>query len=325
MARVGMEEFVPKRRPVGATNVTARKTDKEVSRRGFLKKAGLVSGALGIAGLSRGVIAFKGDTERGRTALKDKFGLGVGADKVHSNVGLREGIGDVSAQTEFNLVFGNLGKGDQETARLHVNESRTNIEENMTVAQLKHLASFDKVIRLSAAGRIPDHLLFGLVVAESKGNERVISQTRAKGLTQMMVPLAEKYGLLVNDDYSESDLADFDERYVPEKILPVTARELEAAYSRYGNWGFAVWEWHLGAGNLYNALTAYFTSKDLSMPSENYREFLRESKVTVYDVLTNPSVANMFAQGDFDQTQEYVYNVLAGSELYRDFERSLVT
>lgn len=306
---------------------------RQVSRRAIIK-AGAIGG--GVAGLVRGGLAFREDTERGVGAAREEIGDLFGGQKDQPET-LKNPAAEMVAQrtlSEFDLVYPNLSPENKQDALSQVFKAQEVMLPNI-LPNLARIRQYEQLIRESAqAVRVPENLLLGLMITESKGDSKAVSHAGAKGLTQMMDAMAQKYDLGISDSQD-------DQRLIPEKIMPATAKELKEAYDlRYGDWGLALWEWHAGAVQVFEALRVYFREKydeeleDINVTFANDSEQARdaatadalarisrnklriEGKVNLYDLFQNQSIANMFAGEEWDKTAEYVSRIVASSIIY---------
>ena len=306
---------------------------RKVGRRAIIK-AGAIG--VGVAGLMRGGLAFKEDTERGVGAIKERAsGLFTGS-KNQPEVAENPAI-ETAAQkplTEFDLVYANLSQKERQDALLEIFRAQEVMLPNI-LPNLARIKSYEPLIRESAqVADVPENLLLGLMIAESLGDAKAVSPAGAKGLTQMMAEMANKYHLRISQNED-------DERFAPGKILPSTAKELKEAYDlRYGDWGLAFWEWHAGAVQVFEALRVYFREKyneeleDINVsPQDDSQEAQDvagaeavrrlasnkakiQGRVNLAELFQNQTVAGMFQGEEWDKTAEYVPRIVAASIVY---------
>ena len=315
------------------------------SRRRFLKGAGaLAVGAVG--------------QWAGRQAYSDEQAAARKTDQILDNIGgifkkgenYQPGVTvEVSQKpdlvsAEFKTAFPNLTEDERAGALEKVRMARSVMEGNLTNEAIRRIADNEDLIRSSAKRLGMDdavaNLLLGLVIAESNGMVDAIGdpdpQTgeQARGLTQMMEAMAEKYALIVSG-------GDDDERFIPEKILPATAQELLEYYSKFGNWGLAIWTWHAGEPQVYKAVKVYLAEKfDKELPDINvaptdqssqaraeataeaqrrmsaYRAAIKDHNVTIYHLFSHPTIRTMISGKGWNMTDEYVYRVIGAQEAY---------
>ena len=309
-----------------------------ISRRQLLK-LGVKAGVLALAGKQAYDIEQAADREvrEGVGAVQDFF---RGEEENQKGVTVEVNQRPDLVSSEFRTVFPNLTENEKAQALQEVRISKSAILVNLDNEAIERISSNERLILGSAAGvNMPENvarLLIGLVIAESNGRPKAVSSKGAKGLTQMDDNMTRRYGLVLSD-------GDDDERFDPEKILPATAQELTAQYERYGDWGLAFWSWHLGDPQLYEALQIYVKDeygKELPStyvePTDEsseaqavatfeaqrrislYKEMIQKKGITVYHILSNPTIAEMFSGEEWNMTDEYVFRVVAASEAYRE-------
>lgn len=319
-----------------ASGAGGRLLKTQVSRRRFLGRG--TETAFGVAATA--------------LALKEAGDLGVAADRKSKTLGdaikglfkgqdqpetVADKVVETTVQkpsTEFDLVYPNLSGETRQAALDAVFEAQEVMLPNI-LPNLERIKSYELLIRESAkAAQVPENLLLGLVIAESQGDPEAVSPVGAKGLTQMMDAMAQKYNLKISD-------GEDDERLMPEKILPASAKELKEAHDlRYGDWGLAFWEWHVGAPQVHEALKVYFSEKyqeeleDINVKPANdsaeaestaTAEAIRriainkakiQGRVNLADLFQNQTVAGMFTGEGWNKTDEYVSRIVASSIIY---------
>lgn len=227
-------------------------------------------------------------------------------------------------ETSFNLLYGNLSNRQKMDARMEIAREKQIIESNLSFGQLADIESYESLIKSSAEKYdVPADLLLGLVIVESRGDPFAISDAGAKGLTQMMDEMAQNHNLKISDDLG-------DQRFNPELILPAAAREISEAHSRYGDWSLALWEWHAGAPQVYEAIKIYLSNRNLDLPDINveseeeamarmgeYKKAIAARKINVYKLFKDQAVSEMFRGREWDQTEKYVPRIAAAAEIFR--------
>ena len=287
----------------------------------FFRKKFVLGVFLSVAGLTRGGLAFKTDTEKGISALKVKGRSVLGNSEDSTN-----DLNDVKAEAgspsemlpEFKLVFHHLTGEQERDALANTESSLLTLEDNMTLGQIKNTWNYDSFVKNIAKDgasfvEVPQYLVFGLMIAESKGQKDVVSKTNAVGIMQLMEDKARELGLRVDGEV--------DDRLDPYKSITAAVKYLKTAYQRYQDWGLAFWEWHLGPGHMWNLLSAYFQN-NINFPAENYGGIISGANLDVYKLLNSSAAREFFREGDWDYTQNYIYNIVAGSQIYRQFEKS---
>jgi len=197
------------------------------------------------------------------------------------------------------------------------------------------IAKYEPLIRETArSAGVPGDLLLGLVITESVGDSLAISGLGAKGLTQMMDPVAEKYGLYIADDLS-------DERFNPERVLPPSAQELREYYDKFGDWSLAFWAWHIGTPEVYDAVKTFAHLEygvelaDVNVEPKNktneayeeatliatermehYKNFISRQKISFSNLYENETVREMYSGGNSDETLKYLPRIEESVEVY---------
>lgn len=235
-----------------------------------------------------------------------------------------ETIPGYSLPAPFEEAYGSLLPGEKEDAFSELRRRMGSL--SLTDEQIADIARYEPMIRKAAKdANIPDNLFLGLVITESRGKPRAVSSAGAKGLTQMMVPIAEKYGLATTD-ISEEDSMDTDERLDPEKILPDSAAELRSYYDKFGDWSLAFWAWHAGEPAVYRAIQIYADSPggggirlpDIQSAADlidglatfgYYQNYIKDKRINAFRLFQNDDVQEYFADtanSDWDRTRIYV-------------------
>lgn len=97
---------------------------------------------------------------------------------------------------------------------------------------------------------VPVELFAALIRGESNFNPKAVSPTGAKGMAQFVKDTAIASGLKVHSDPSK------DERFIPEKALPASAKLLANLYGKYNSWPLALTAYNAGETAVNNALKA---------------------------------------------------------------------
>lgn len=101
--------------------------------------------------------------------------------------------------------------------------------------------------------------------------------------------------------------------------------------------GFAIWEWHAGARQVYNAVQTYventtgeklgdITDKNLSDQQAaklilRYRQVIEELKINAFNIIQNDKVKAEYSDVNFDFTLEYVERVTAAYKVWEDSKK----
>ena len=245
---------------------------------------------------------------------------------------------------EFKTIFPNLTEEERALALEQVRKGKVVMLNNLTNEAIVRIADNEDLIRSSAkrlgASDEVANLLVGLVITESNGRADALGEPdektgeQAKGLTQMLEAMAQKHNLTISGGQD-------DERFIPEKILPATALELLEYYSKFGNWGLAIWSWHAGEPQVYEAVRVYLSEKfdkellDINVVPANdspeaqaeatavalqrmdeYKRAIRDYNVTIFHLFSHPTIRTMFSGKGWNMTDEYVYRVIGAQEAY---------
>lgn len=315
-----------------ARSRTSRALQTKADRRTLLKLGAV---GAGVAVATRGSMAFSEDTERGVEALKSKVGgLFNPREAEVDNRLLSQESATSRLQTPFELVYPYINSQERKYLAEDQRQTQILVLKSFDVEQFRQIREFEPLTRESASNyRVPEELMLGLVAWESKGDPKAESfqdkpwEERARGLTQIMVPMAKSLGLHV-------EKGEGDERYKPEKVLPLTAQELRKNFEvRWGNWGFAVWEWHVGTAQIYKALKLYIYEtygENLASPIDEvkssqeveqlvlaFKNKIAEKQINLHRLFKNNNVKEMFSGPLWDQTDQYVPRILAAADVYR--------
>ncbi len=106
----------------------------------------------------------------------------------------------------------------------------------------------------NAVGLDPN-LLEALLLTENQGKSTGASPTGPCGIAMFSKARAREVGLVIEDGR--------DDRYNPELAIPAAARALKDSYDTYGDWQFAVVEYHMGRGALTKLIMMYIAPKQI--------------------------------------------------------------
>ena len=291
-----------------------------------------------VGGVVAGALALKGGIDTAESAGESTASL-VRRVGRHSTKSKQDGqiiekpVFQSRPITDFELVYPWLADEDRDGAFEQFNLETAKIRATISPDQIRAVGKYEDLIRQSAQdAKIPANLLLGLVFWESKGNPKAVSDSKppAKGLSQMKAEIAQKYGLKVSD-------GDDDDRFIPEKILPATAREIHSYIEQFGNIGLAFWTWHAGIPKVYAAINTYMDGQlpDINVMEADdseearaeatqeagriinlYRETIKNERINLYKLFQNPNVQEMFQGEEWDETESYVRRVLATIDIY---------
>jgi len=226
---------------------------------------------------------------------------------------------------DFNLIYSGLTSKEVDEALARVEQIKVQVGHMFDEEHIQMVKNIDSLINASAqAAGMPVGLLRGLVITESLGDPKAESGVGAKGLTQVMEHIAPELGLKTRERDG------VEERYIPEKILPATARELTKEYERFGNWGFALWSWHAGDPQIYSLIRQYAHLEfgqdlpDIAQDdyqsalevSSMYKTFISQHLQNPYRLFQNQTIAQELERQNWDSTKEYLPRIIGFNEIY---------
>ena len=236
----------------------------------------------------------------------------------------------------FELVFKNLAPDKKAEARKFVDAMEK--EYKSYPEHLKKIFDvtnkWEGVVQENARRvNFPEELALGIFFVENSGGENEVNrQTGARGVAQLLPDTAREYGLRVDNRV--------DERTDPIKSIKVMSEYLGGLAERFASDpGIAAWGYHAGPGTAYKALREYANANQFADPGdimtddgntalvrmENYRRLVRENKINIHDVLSNPQVYHnvieeIGTKSERDTTEEYVYRAVAGYEIFKEMQ-----
>jgi len=300
--------------------------DKKFSRRKLLSH--MAKGAIGVLAVRGGLQTKDEATIKAQEARKALANFLDDQNKKN----IAEVTTPVREPTFLNAVYPDLSSEEMASAKKEAFETEKTF---LDYDAIYNTAKYESLIRKSAEKEgIPEELLLGLVVYESKGNPKAVSSAGAKGLTAMMDEMAQRNGLKIGN-------GEDDERFDPDKILPATARQLREEYERFGNWGLAFQAWHLGDKQLYGLLRIHFASAygenlpdimvravddseeakaaanlEAEKIKAQYKDKIREHKVTVYHLFKNPKIQEETASDNWESTGDYLPRIIGSAAMF---------
>lgn len=230
-------------------------------------------------------------------------------------------------QGAFGEVFGKISGAEENAAREMVGDYR-DVFVNEGFSQMKFFLSGwgEHLENESLEKGLDPEIVKGIIFIESRGNRYAVSGAGAAGVAQLMPDTARRYGLEVD--------ADNDERENPYvSIIAATSylRDLKWVFGE--NLGIAVWAYHAGEGNVMDALRHYFiekTGEDVGDYEASFfketdeqrlaiekrvDELIRQTGLSVHDLLNSESVGKNVLAGLEDETEEYPYKVVAAAQV----------
>lgn len=221
--------------------------------------------------------------------------------------------------------------------RTRVDEFKAKYKEAQVDKSIAKASDWDIKLRDKVgSAKLPSELgdlIMGMVIVESRGDPMAIAETesedKARGLVQITDSMARAHNMYVTGDSR-------DERFNVDSSLNVLISELKAAYGRWGNWGFAIWEWHAGAPTIYGAVQQYgadwferLPDIDVSGSFPNptveagrrislYRQKISDWNLNVFKMFGYKKIQDMFRGEQWNKTDEYLLRIVAAAELYRE-------
>ena len=319
-------EFQPKLKPTRSKSNTSRPRAKNAHLKRALSQIGMLSAAAATASALHGGFGInKGDLEKPLNQINSGVHRLIGdTGKQHPE------IVDKRIPPEFDLIYPGLDGQQRSGAVANLLVKKEIIEKEYIgpnhIEELKAVArNEDKIRSYAREFGVPENLLIGLVVVESKGDPYAVSAVGAKGLTQMMDNMAEKHNLNISDDITK------DNRSNPDLELRETADELFKAYEYWGDWGLAFDEWHAGRPNVFLKLQLYFkNTQGILLPNikdtadeaesmavkEQYIQKYREESANLFRINTNEAVVSEFSGEGYDLDLDYVPRGLAAGSVF---------
>ena len=302
--------YHPKLRP----HMTRKTTD--------LRNRGAGRGAT-LAGL-----ALAGTAAVGASVAGGGLKFDVDKNPTHHESIKPQNLADVQAQSLPSEVNNGRLESDKikgALSRIEVEKQEQVIRQNyLEKGDFERVSQYEQLIKQSAEGKAPVDLLIGLVIFESRGHADWVSDADAAGLTQMMPEIARSYGLIVGED------PELDERFNPELELEATVKYLVDAYKRWGDWSLAVWEYQIGAPELYNIIQKYLNSREIYLDPlaldldegqsialrEKYKETISQNGITAFKLLNDAQIAAEYTGEAWNWTDTYVKGVYAAAQVY---------
>ncbi|MGE5041320.1 MAG: transglycosylase SLT domain-containing protein [Candidatus Levyibacteriota bacterium] len=230
----------------------------------------------------------------------------------------------------FDTVFHDLDSNQKAQARAEVDVFKQKIAAKQGFEQ-EHLAiplQFQSEIGQTAKKYgISKDALTGIVSIENGGGTDVTNKTSgARGIVQLMEKTARGAGMVVNDER--------DDRVDPFLSLKVAGELLEQNSDFFaGDVGLYIWAHHAGEGTVYKGLEVYFEDvygedignygEAIATNNRAAREHAQERAIAlikkdhtdISKVLNNTHVQEEVTSKLYDNSKDYVYEVVAASEL----------
>lgn len=326
----------------GVRRTTSRslKSEQQGLRKVFKVARAGTAGLMALAAV-RGGVALKGDVEQ----AIDKATTGVHRILGDKQPSAQTEIVDKRISAEFELIYPGLEGQEKWDAFVNYLAEQKVVQDDYIGPN--HVENFKAVQELEPKIRqyakefgVPENLLIGLVIVESKGKQLAVNNdSGAKGLTQITDVMAKAHNLKISGadtkDPNYDVMADLaDDRFNADLNLLVAAKEIANAYKYWGDWGLAFDEWHAGRPNVYLKIQLYVQStqgvllpniEDATGEAESvavkaqYLQRMGES-VNLFRIDTNEAVVSEFSGKGYDYNLIYVPRLLAAG-VY--FEKNL--
>ncbi len=240
----------------------------------------------------------------------------------------------------FEKVFGGLSPEQKEQAMRKVEKYKNLISSGADMAEVySQMAKYDSVIQQTAQKYgISPHWLRGMVAVESKGDPDAYNDiSGAAGIVQFMEATGIDFGLVDKKN-------GIDNRYDPYKSIDAAGKYLSIIKNMAGgNEALAGAAYHAGEGNLFRMLGIYFENAygiteidgvrigDYSNAIvendagkrqkivDSAKKLIQEKKVNIEQMFENSAVKE-FTAGLKDNSEAYVYELIAGDQIWSEQE-----
>lgn len=247
--------------------------------------------------------------------------------KVETDSGVEAAGSLKSIENELILeTFKGLKREDIDKAGLLVDQMVEIIKKNPSYNEMKYIVNkySEKIKREARMHSFPEDLALGIVFVENGGGEDLVSPAGAVGVAQFLPETAVEYGLRVD--------AEVDERKNPEKSIEAMVRKLANDRKLFAyRADFAVWAYHAGLGNVFEALRLYYYDKtnvdfgnisELSDEKANnlvkkYNHLIKEDNLSVHQLFENQRVRNELLVKLEDESELYPYKVIAAAAIFK--------
>lgn len=182
------------------------------------------------------------------------------------------------------------------------------------------------ISNLATEASIDPKIVLGVALLENGGSESAVSYAGAAGIFQITKGTAKTLGLQVDDQV--------DERLDPDKNIRAGITYLRQNLQLFSDIGLAVWAYHAGPQNVSRAFKYYLEnvgeteaydyleaekSGNLDRAKYVWRSYVTKDNVDVYKLLETPQTKLTLIPLLGDETEYYVYKVLASSIIYESF------
>lgn len=216
-------------------------------------------------------------------------------------------------------IFDNLDENAKKLAEQKVTLMKQVIYNNPSFEGMRNivLKNREYIAKACQSNNLPKDLVSAIVLIENGGAEDLTSPAGARGPTQLMPDTAGRFGLIVNEE--------IDQRLDPAKSFEAMGQYLSYLRDFFGgNIGLAVWAYHAGEGNVFEALRVYLADNhQITLEDDVYnadvqsklKAFIQAFNINVHEVLENGQVKNQILSGLSDETELYLYKAVAAAEI----------
>lgn len=219
----------------------------------------------------------------------------------------------------------NIQKENLYSAKLE--QAKKEMRDLITPEVVARIRLYEPLIRqVAQKAKIPPDLFLGQAIAESLCDPDAVSEAGAAGLFQIMPYLYEKY-----------EIDPFD----PQQNTQLAAQLLKEEYEKFGEWSLAIWPWHIGDPEVYNAVQTFaHLEYVIQLPDEKveiiddseeakntatekaseiitmYKNFITVQKINVQKLYENLTVRSMYEGKGYDRTWDYLPRIEASVPIY---------
>lgn len=309
------------------SNIKKQDLSHNMARREFMGKVLTTLGTVGAYIGSRALFAELGAKTEGERAQVKVQAVG---NEVIPPVNSPAETSKTSGKNLVDVAFEKSTDQEKNAINEEVGKYKTIYKDRSLESSVDRLIR-DRIGKLGLQKEVAD-LVVGMAIVESDGDSGAVNKkSGAKGIFQITNLMAEAHKMNIAND-------DNDHRLDVGKSLEVLLSELQAGYERWQDWGFAIWEWHIGAPKIYEIInlwgrdwegetlpdinvSARVPNADLVAQSriDLYKHRLSKWNLNVYKIFHQyDKIKNMFKEDEWDKTDEYLLRTVAAAESYRD-------
>src|SRR3989344_2549817 len=192
---------------------------------------------------------------------------------------------------------------------------------------VERIRLYEPLIRqVAEKADIPQDLFLGQAIAESLCDPDAVSESVAAGLFQIMPYLYEKYEIDPFDPAQNAELA---------------AKLLKEEYGKFSEWSLAIWPWHIGDPEVFNAVQTFahleyatqlpdekvelignseeaknVATQEALERMEQYKDFIKRKNITVSKLFENSTIQNVYSGEGFIRTEDYLPRIEVSVPIY---------